>query len=155
VLLQTAKWTDCPRQAGALDNVPVRPALAITGSNRAGTGFLEFVALNIQPRRRGEPVIRGGRVPDLLLKCHDVVDLRLRIGAVMAWIYPPTASFTHLFVKLVLAAPASFFSPAAASQLAFASRSHLPMKLVLAAPASFFSVAWLEQDESAALALIA
>ena len=54
----------------------------------------EFVALNIQPRKRGEPVIQGGHVLGLLLKRNDVVDLRPRIGAVMAWIYPPTASFT-------------------------------------------------------------
>src|SRR6187455_309252 len=49
------------------------------------------------------------------------------------------ASATHFFVKLVLAAPASFFSAALASQLAVASLSHFFMKLVLAAPASFFS----------------
>lgn len=57
----------------------------------------------------------------------------------------PTASFTHFLVKLFLAAPASFFSAAAASQLAAASFSHFFMKLLLAAPASFFSAAFAAQ----------
>jgi len=52
---------------------------------------------------------------------------------------------THFFVKLVLAAPANFFSFAEVSQVAFASRSHLVMKLFWAAPASFFSSAWALQ----------
>src|SRR5882672_9808805 len=51
----------------------------------------------------------------------------------------PTASVTHFLVKLVFAAPASFFSAACASQVALASVSHFFMKLFLAAPASFFS----------------
>src|SRR4051795_7671213 len=68
--------------------------------------------------------------------------------------YFPTASFTHLFVKLVLAAPANFFSEAAVSHDAFASRSHFCMKLVLAAPASFFSPACVAQEVSAALTLV-
>jgi hypothetical protein len=42
-------------------------------------------------------------------------------------------------VKLVFAAPASFFSAAEWSQAALASLSHFFMKLVCAAPASFFS----------------
>src|SRR4051794_25824169 len=49
---------------------------------------------------------------------------------------------THFFVKLVFAAPASFFSFADASQVVFASFSHLVRKLFIAAPASFFSSAW-------------
>src|SRR5690349_3008431 len=52
----------------------------------------------------------------------------------------PTASVTHFLVKLVFAAPASFFSAACLSQPAAASVSHFFMKLVFAAPASFFSV---------------
>jgi hypothetical protein len=52
----------------------------------------------------------------------------------------PTASETHFLVKLALAAPASFFAAAEASQDFLASVSHFFMKLVLAAPASFF---WL------------
>src|SRR6476659_280662 len=50
----------------------------------------------------------------------------------------------HFLVKLVLAAPASFFSAALASHAAIvagASDSHFLTKLVFAAPASFFSVA--------------
>src|SRR5436189_39224 len=62
---------------------------------------------------------------------------------------PPTASFTHFFVNDVLAAPASFFCAAVASQVAVASRWHLPRKLVLAAPASFLSVALEVQVASA------
>ncbi|CAI06306.1 hypothetical protein ebA351 [Aromatoleum aromaticum EbN1] len=42
-------------------------------------------------------------------------------------------------VKLARAAPASFFSVAATSQAACASREHFFMKLALAAPDSFFS----------------
>jgi hypothetical protein len=50
-------------------------------------------------------------------------------------------------VKLRLAAPASFFSVAEASQLTVAaSRSHFFMKLFSAAPASFFSVAFAAQS---------
>jgi len=41
----------------------------------------------------------------------------MRLSNMEMAIYPPTASFTHLLLKLVLAAPASFFSSAAASQL--------------------------------------
>src|SRR5215218_6593495 len=44
-------------------------------------------------------------------------------------------------MKLVLAAPASFFPLAEVSQVALASRSHLVEKLFSAAPASFFSSA--------------
>src|SRR6478752_7606406 len=60
----------------------------------------------------------------------------------------------HFFVKLVLAAPASFFSAAWASQAApafFATESstHFLVKLVLAAPASFFSAAWASQVAAA------
>ena len=60
-------------------------------------------------------------------------------------------SSTHFFVKLVLAAPASFFSAAWASQVAAtASDSHFLMKLVLAAPDSFFSLAAASHLPSAA-----
>ena len=56
------------------------------------------------------------------------------------------ASSTHFLVKLVFAAPASFFSAAWASQVfctdAEASLLHFFRKLSLAAPASFFSAAW-------------
>src|SRR6185369_1179862 len=55
--------------------------------------------------------------------------------------FAPCASSTHFFVKLVLAAPASFFSAALASHAAVASLSHFFTKLFLAAPASFFSAA--------------
>src|SRR5436190_22766951 len=62
--------------------------------------------------------------------------------------FPPAgmaqASAMHFLVKLVLAAPASFFSAALASHAAIvlgASVSHFLTKLVLAAPASFLSVA--------------
>ena len=48
-------------------------------------------------------------------------------------------------MKLVFAAPASFFSLAEASQAAAASFRHLLVKLASAAPASFFSAAWLLQ----------
>ncbi len=65
---------------------------------------------------------------------------------------PPVASLTHFFVKLFLAAPASFFSVACASHVelaaaraAAASFSHFWTKLFLAAPASFFSVACASQ----------
>src|SRR5215813_1766953 len=58
---------------------------------------------------------------------------------------PPTESVTHFLVKLVLGAPLSFLSVAAASQAAVASVSHFFMKLVFAAPASFLSVASLVQ----------
>src|SRR5579872_6401125 len=51
----------------------------------------------------------------------------------------PTASATHFFMWLVLAAPASFFSFESASHLAVASVSHFFMKLLAAAPASFLS----------------
>ncbi len=47
---------------------------------------------------------------------------------------PSTASVTHFLVKLVLAAPASFFSAAFASQALAASVSQRFMKLVSAAP---------------------
>src|SRR5450755_2164032 len=69
------------------------------------------------------------------------------------------ASATHLLVKLVLAAPASFFSAALASQAAMASppasASHFFMKLVLAAPASFLSAALAAQPPMAMGALAA
>ncbi len=53
----------------------------------------------------------------------------------------------HFYVKLVLAAPANFFSTAAASQEAAAvSLSHFFMKLFSAAPCSFFSVALAAQS---------
>src|ERR1043165_3852935 len=48
------------------------------------------------------------------------------------------ASFSHLVVKLVFAAPLSFFSAACVSQ-------HFFTKLVFAAPASFLSPAWTAQ----------
>ncbi len=51
-------------------------------------------------------------------------------------------------VKLVRAAPCSFFSFAEASQVLFASLSHLVMKLFRAAPASFFSAARLRKGKS-------
>ena len=58
----------------------------------------------------------------------------------------------HFFVKLFLAAPASFFSVACASHVevaaaraAAASFSHFWTKLLLAAPASFFSAACASQ----------
>ena len=60
--------------------------------------------------------------------------------------YLAAASDSHFFMKHVLAAPASYFSPAWASHaapaaLVPASAPHFFMKLVLAAPASFFSAA--------------
>src|SRR5207244_10072855 len=54
------------------------------------------------------------------------------------------ASLTHLFTKLIIAAPASFFSlawashPLVTSNFAW-SASHFFMKLFLAAPESFFT----------------
>ncbi len=45
----------------------------------------------------------------------------------------PTASFKHFLVKLFFAAPSSFFSDAAASQVAVASFSHFVRNEVLAA----------------------
>jgi len=59
--------------------------------------------------------------------------------------YYPAESFTHFFVKLVFAAPASFLSAACASQDFAASLWHFFMKLFSAAPASFFSPAWAAQ----------
>jgi hypothetical protein len=59
--------------------------------------------------------------------------------------YYPAESFTHFFVKLVFAAPASFLSAACASQDFAASLWHFLMKLFAAAPASFFSPAWAAQ----------
>ena len=56
----------------------------------------------------------------------------------------PPASVTHFFVKLFLAAPASFFSAACASQ---ESVSHFFRKEFFAAPASFFSPAETAQVE--------
>src|SRR5215831_9836162 len=67
---------------------------------------------------------------------------------------PACASATHFLVKLVLAAPESFFSPALASHAAVASLSHFFMKLVLAAPASFFSTAIAAQLPAGAAAAI-
>jgi hypothetical protein len=56
----------------------------------------------------------------------------------------------HFLVKLALAAPANFFSAAAASQVAAAaSLSHFFMKLFSAAPCSFFSVARAAQSGAA------
>src|SRR5262245_39338255 len=55
----------------------------------------------------------------------------------------PTASLTHFLVKLVLAAPASFFSAAWLVQVAVASFWHFVMKLLSAAPARFLSEAWV------------
>src|SRR5581483_7425340 len=63
----------------------------------------------------------------------------------------PTASLTHFFVKLSFAAPASFFSAADLSHVAFASVSHFFMKLVIAAPASFFSPASTLHEAAKAL----
>src|SRR5262245_44077271 len=60
--------------------------------------------------------------------------------------YFPTESSTHFLVKLDLAAPASLRSIAYASQVDFASRSQRAMKLLNAAPASFFSPACALQD---------
>src|SRR5690242_11613000 len=57
----------------------------------------------------------------------------------------------HFFVKLVLAAPASFFSAALASHAVLASPSHFLTKLFLAAPASFFSAAIAVQLPPAAM----
>ena len=66
--------------------------------------------------------------------------------------YPPVASLMHFFVKVFLAAPASFFSVAwashvdvAAASAAAASFSHFWRKLFLAAPANFLSVACASQ----------
>lgn len=60
------------------------------------------------------------------------------------------ASLTHFLVKLALAAPANFFSTAAASQdRAAASLSHFFMKLFSAEPRSFFSVALAAQSGAA------
>lgn len=67
----------------------------------------------------------------------------------------PTASVTHFLVKLVLAAPASFFSVAEVLQDFLASLSHFFKKLVRAAPASFFSVAWPLQVGDCACAMAA
>jgi hypothetical protein len=64
-------------------------------------------------------------------------------------------SVTHFFVKLVLAAPASFFSIADMSQDACASFSHFVMKLVIAAPANFFSVACALHEAVCAKAVLA
>jgi hypothetical protein len=61
-------------------------------------------------------------------------------------------SETHFFKKLFFAAPASFFSAAADSQVAVASDSHYFRKLVLAAPASFFSWAVTVQVAAKAFA---
>src|SRR5215813_6576890 len=60
--------------------------------------------------------------------------------------YFPTESSTHFLVKLDLAAPASLRSMAYASQVDFASRWQRVMKLLNAAPASFFSLACALQD---------
>src|SRR6187397_1381092 len=86
----------------------------------------------------------------LIYAMRRVPQAALRVGgAWLAGAVPPPASVSHFFTKLVLAAPASFFSVAWASHealaLAPASVSHFFMKLVLAAPASFFSVAWASQ----------
>src|ERR1700712_2268309 len=75
---------------------------------------------------------------------------------------PFAASATHFLVKLVFAAPASFLSAAAASQVSLAlglaaaavvppmSLLHLVTKLVFAAPASFLSAACESQVETPA-----
>ena len=70
--------------------------------------------------------------------------------------WAPTASFTHFFSKLFLAAPASFFSWLFSSHCAVASLSHFLRNEVLAAPASFFSAAaaWQEADSASTGALI-
>jgi hypothetical protein len=73
-------------------------------------------------------------------KRHTGEQLDLRIG-IARWRYLPTASETHFFEKLDLAAPASFLSEAALSQLAEASFSHFVMNDFSAAPASFFELA--------------
>ncbi len=62
--------------------------------------------------------------------------------------YLPTASETHFFEKLDLAAPASFLSAAALSQLAAASFWHLVIKEFNAAPANFFAVACAWHDDA-------
>jgi len=60
----------------------------------------------------------------------------------LLWAYLlPIFSRTHLVVKLVFAAPESFFSDAVTLQALLASLSHFCMKLERAAPASFFSAA--------------
>ena len=59
---------------------------------------------------------------------------------------PAVASFTHLVVNEVRAAPASFLASACLSQESF---THFVRKLVLAAPLSFLAVAWAEQESSA------
>src|SRR5579871_6654781 len=61
----------------------------------------------------------------------------------------PTASVTHFLMKLVLAAPFSFWSLALPSHVLAASLWHFFMKLVIAAPASFLSDAMLLQVSSA------
>jgi hypothetical protein len=78
----------------------------------------------VAARRRRRTKTRAGRVSRL-------VNLQL-----------PTASVTHFLVKLVFAAPLSFFAAAEVSQDFCASDWHFFMKLFSAAPASFFSVAW-------------
>ena len=55
--------------------------------------------------------------------------------------HDPTASATHFFMWLALAAPASFLSAESFWQAVVASRSHFCMKLLSAAPASFLSAA--------------
>src|SRR5882757_4990976 len=62
----------------------------------------------------------------------------------------PAASVTHFLVKLVFAAPASFFSAACASQAVLASFSHFVRKLFWAAPASFFSADCALQESACA-----
>src|SRR5574343_380167 len=68
--------------------------------------------------------------------------------------YFAAASAVHFFMKLFLAAPASFLSFALAAHAAFsggvpASAWHFFMKLFLAAPASFFSAARAAQSSAA------
>jgi hypothetical protein len=93
-----------------------------------------------------EPQVKDGthHVPSLLAAIRQVS--RQRPGQV------PTASLTHFLVKLVLAAPASFFSEAWAVQVAVASFWHFVMKLLSAAPARFLSVAWALHDVVASCA---
>ena len=63
----------------------------------------------------------------------------------------PTASLTHFFICASLAAPDNFFAVESFSQVAFASVSHLVMKLVIAAPASFLVPASTLHDAAKAL----
>ena len=83
--------------------------------------------------RRLEPWPGGSGARGHPFETHRLRGVLLRIEG--GCIQLPTASVTHFSVKLVFAAPASFFSAACLSQPAVASVSHFFMKLVFAAPA--------------------